>query len=94
MIGQITAGDHVDIFIGFSVQGAGGTQPVIKLLMADVLVLRAPCREEAGSSRFARPSTGPLSLRSQPTTASSGSSCGLQAERGPSTQGSSTLRRF
>lgn len=42
MIGQITAGDHVDIFIGFSVQGAGGTQPVIKLLMADVLVLRAP----------------------------------------------------
>jgi Flp pilus assembly protein CpaB len=42
MIGQITAGDHVDIFIGFSVQGAGGTQPVIKLLMADVLVLKAP----------------------------------------------------
>jgi pilus assembly protein CpaB len=42
MIGQITAGDHVDIFIGFNVQGAGGTQPVIKLLMADVLVLKAP----------------------------------------------------
>ena len=42
MIGQITAGDHVDIFIGFAVQGAGGTQPVIKLLMADVLVLKAP----------------------------------------------------
>ena len=42
MIGQISAGDHVDIFIGFALQGAGGTQPVIKLLMADVLVLRAP----------------------------------------------------
>jgi len=42
MIGQISAGDHVDIFIGFAVQGAGGTQPVIKLLMTDVLVLRAP----------------------------------------------------
>jgi Flp pilus assembly protein CpaB len=42
MIGQISAGDHVDIFIGFNLQGAGGTQPVIKLLMADVLVLRAP----------------------------------------------------
>jgi Flp pilus assembly protein CpaB len=42
MVGQITAGDHIDIFMGFSVQGAGGTQPVIKLLMADVLVLRAP----------------------------------------------------
>ena len=42
MIGQISAGDHVDIFMGFALQGAGGTQPVIKLLMADVLVLRAP----------------------------------------------------
>ena len=42
MIGQIGAGDHVDIFMGFALQGAGGTQPVIKLLMADVLVLRAP----------------------------------------------------
>ena len=42
MIGQISAGDHVDIFLGFAVQGAGGTQPVIKLMMADVLVLRAP----------------------------------------------------
>jgi pilus assembly protein CpaB len=42
MIGEISAGDHVDVFIGFNVQGAGGTQPTIKLLMADVLVLRAP----------------------------------------------------
>jgi Flp pilus assembly protein CpaB len=42
MIGQIAAGDHVDVLIGFNVQGAGGTQPVIKLLMADVLVLKAP----------------------------------------------------
>jgi len=42
MIGQISAGDHVDIFMGFAREGAGGTQPVIKLLMADVLVLRAP----------------------------------------------------
>jgi Flp pilus assembly protein CpaB len=42
MIGAISAGDHVDIFIGFTLAGAGGNQPVIKLLMADVLVLRAP----------------------------------------------------
>jgi Flp pilus assembly protein CpaB len=42
MIGQISAGDHIDIFIGFNLQGAGGNQPVIKLLMADVMVLRAP----------------------------------------------------
>jgi pilus assembly protein CpaB len=42
MIGQVAAGDHVDVLIGFNVQGAGGTQPVIKLLMPDVLVLKAP----------------------------------------------------
>ena len=48
MIGQIGAGDHVDVFIGFSVQGAGGTQPVIKLLMADVLVLKAPLAGGSG----------------------------------------------
>jgi hypothetical protein len=38
----------VDIFIGFALQGAGGTQPVIKLLMADVLVLRAPLAGGSG----------------------------------------------
>jgi Flp pilus assembly protein CpaB len=48
MIGEIAAGDHVDVFIGFNVQGAGGTQPVIKLLMADVLVLRAPLAGGSG----------------------------------------------
>jgi Flp pilus assembly protein CpaB len=42
MLGQIAAGDHVDIFMGFVVAGAGGNQPVIKLLMADVPVLKAP----------------------------------------------------
>jgi Flp pilus assembly protein CpaB len=48
MIGQIGDGDHVDVFIGFNVQGAGGTQPVIKLLMADVLVLKAPLAGGSG----------------------------------------------
>ena len=48
MIGQIAAGDHVDVLIGFNVQGAGGTQPVIKLLMADVLVLKAPLAGGSG----------------------------------------------
>jgi Flp pilus assembly protein CpaB len=48
MIGQIAAGDHIDVFIGFNVQGAGGTQPVIKLLMADVLVLKAPLAGGSG----------------------------------------------
>ena len=48
MIGQIAAGDHIDVLIGFNVQGAGGTQPVIKLLMADVLVLKAPLAGGSG----------------------------------------------
>lgn len=54
MIGQISAGDHVDIFGGFDLASAGGNQPVIKLLFPDVLVLRAP---------YAGSSGGILSLR-------------------------------
>jgi Flp pilus assembly protein CpaB len=42
MIGQISSGDHIDVLEGFNLQGAGGTQPVIKLVMTNVLVLRAP----------------------------------------------------
>jgi pilus assembly protein CpaB len=48
MIGQISAGDHIDIFVGVNRQGAGGSQPIIKLLMADVTVLRAPVGTGAG----------------------------------------------
>ena len=40
MIGQIGTGDRVDIFVGLNSEGAGG--PVIKLLLSNVLVLRAP----------------------------------------------------
>jgi Flp pilus assembly protein CpaB len=42
MIGQIGAGDRIDIFVGLNTQGVRGSQPVIKLLMSNVLVLRAP----------------------------------------------------
>jgi pilus assembly protein CpaB len=42
MVGQIGAGDHIDIFVGVNRLGSGGTQPIIKLLMEDVTVLRAP----------------------------------------------------
>jgi pilus assembly protein CpaB len=42
MVGQIAAGDHIDIYVGLNKVGPNGSQPVIKLLMADVTVLRAP----------------------------------------------------
>jgi Flp pilus assembly protein CpaB len=42
MIGQISAGDRIDIFVGLNSQGVRGSQPIIKLLMSNVLVLRAP----------------------------------------------------
>ncbi len=42
MIGQIGAGDRIDIFVGLNSAGIHGSQPVIKLLLSNVLVLRAP----------------------------------------------------
>lgn len=42
MIGLIGAGDRIDIFVGLNSAGIHGSQPVIKLLMSNVLVLRAP----------------------------------------------------
>jgi Flp pilus assembly protein CpaB len=40
LIGQIGPGDHVDVYVGFNQQGTGGAQPVLKLLMENILVLR------------------------------------------------------
>jgi pilus assembly protein CpaB len=48
MGGSIGAGDHIDIFVGVNRIGPSGSQPVIKLLMADVTVLRAPLGTGAG----------------------------------------------
>ena len=44
MIGQISAGDHVDVFAGFQVQpdGASRPRPVLRVLFHDVEVLEAP----------------------------------------------------
>jgi Flp pilus assembly protein CpaB len=51
-LGQIQAGDRVDVFAGFNVRGfAGGggdTQAVLKLLMPNALVLSAPATEKGG----------------------------------------------
>ena len=48
MVGQIGAVDHIDIFVGVNRLGSGGTQPIIKLLMEDITVLRAPLGTGAG----------------------------------------------
>ena len=39
---QLANGDQIDIFLGLSVRRPGGTVPIIKLLMQDVTLLRAP----------------------------------------------------
>jgi pilus assembly protein CpaB len=48
MVGQIGAGDHIDIYVGLNRLGPNGSQAVIKLLMADVTVLRAPLAGGSG----------------------------------------------
>jgi Flp pilus assembly protein CpaB len=40
--GNIGNGDHVDIFLGINRVNVSGSKPVVKLLMKDVTVLRAP----------------------------------------------------
>jgi pilus assembly protein CpaB len=48
MVGQIAAGDHIDIYVGLKRVGPNGTQPIIKLMLADVTVLRAPLSGSSG----------------------------------------------
>jgi len=38
--GQISPDDHVDVYVGLNQSGAGGSHPVIKLMMENALVLR------------------------------------------------------
>jgi Flp pilus assembly protein CpaB len=44
MIGDVQAGDHVDVYAGFQVQPDGATRPrpVLRVLLQDVEVLKAP----------------------------------------------------
>jgi pilus assembly protein CpaB len=48
MIGEIATGDHIDIYVGLNRLGPGGSQAIIKLLMEDVTVLRAPLAGGSG----------------------------------------------
>jgi Flp pilus assembly protein CpaB len=50
LVGDISAGDRVDVIAGFNVQGTtGGTRPVMKPLATDILVLKT-AGQSAGSS--------------------------------------------
>jgi Flp pilus assembly protein CpaB len=70
MIGNVQAGDHVDVLAAFNIQridrngvpaGQGGqARPVLKVIMEDVFVLAAP---ESGSGSFAGARSSNVTLR-------------------------------
>ena len=78
LIGQIQAGDHVDVLAGFSivpvdengvpVDQAGQARPVLKAIMQDILVVTSPVGEKTG---IAQPASGVqnLTLRVTPEQA-------------------------
>jgi Flp pilus assembly protein CpaB len=50
MIEEVHAGDHVDVYAGFQIQpdGAGRPRPVLRVLLDDVEVLKAPAANVKG----------------------------------------------
>ena len=50
MMGQLQAGDHVDVYGLLNVQGPNGTTPTIKQLMDNALVLRTPASGAAAGT--------------------------------------------
>ena len=50
LIGQISPGDHVDVYVGLNQQGPGGAVPVIKKLIGDALVLGTPGAGASGGN--------------------------------------------
>ena len=65
MIGQIRAGDHVDVFAGFQVQsdGSGRPRPVLRVLLQDVEVLKAPSATGKGGALTSAAQTQNVVLR-------------------------------
>jgi Flp pilus assembly protein CpaB len=49
MIGEVKAGDHVDVLAGFNKENAGaGGQPILRAIMQNATVLRAPSSAKGG----------------------------------------------
>jgi Flp pilus assembly protein CpaB len=42
LVGQVSTGDRVDVYVGFNADQGGTSSPVLKLLATNVLVLQAP----------------------------------------------------
>jgi pilus assembly protein CpaB len=58
LIGNINAGDHVDVLAGFNVQSTNGTRPVMRVLATNVSVLKIEKSSGAGTG-----STADVTLR-------------------------------
>ncbi|HYZ20451.1 MAG TPA: Flp pilus assembly protein CpaB [Gaiellaceae bacterium] len=58
MVGQLQAGDHVDVYAGFNVNSAAGatSRPVLKVIMQDVVVLQTPHAARTGAAAGANTS--------------------------------------
>jgi Flp pilus assembly protein CpaB len=65
MTGEVHAGDHVDVYAGFQVQadGAGRPHPVLRVLLQDVEVLKAPDAGKQGGGLGSANKTEDLVLR-------------------------------
>jgi Flp pilus assembly protein CpaB len=64
MVGTIQTGDHVDVYAGLQLQVANGqTQPVLRLLMPNVTVLKAPSQSSTGLSTSNPNSTSTVTLQ-------------------------------
>jgi Flp pilus assembly protein CpaB len=51
MIGEVKTGDHVDVLAGFNVdQGVGGGRPMLRAVMQNALVMRAPSSASASGA--------------------------------------------
>lgn len=61
LVGAIQTGDHVDVYAGLQLQSSlGQDTPVLRLLMTNVPVLKAPASQQAGGVGAAQTSTTSL----------------------------------
>jgi Flp pilus assembly protein CpaB len=61
MVGTLQTGDHVDVYAGLQLQSTGGqNSPVLRLLMANVPVLKAPSQQSGGAGGASQTTTDSL----------------------------------